>query len=63
MAVRVTCGLPPLCYRWNTVAQLSDTGDYLAYSGQDYAYIYNWSVSAGAYTLAYQVRARRGCLA
>lgn len=40
---------------WNTVAQLSDSGDFLAFSGQDKASIYQWSAASGAYTLAYSV--------
>jgi len=59
-AVRVLaldpCPRPPRARSWNTVAQLSDTGAYLAYSGQDAAYVLNWSATQGAYTLAFQVQ-------
>ena len=46
---------PAIAMGWNTVAQLSDSGDFLAFSGQDKASIYQWSAANNAYALAYSV--------
>ena len=40
---------------WNTEAQLSDTGDFLAFSGQDNANIYQYTASSAKYELAFQI--------
>jgi len=40
---------------WNTPAELSDDGSYLAFSGQDTASIYTWDPSSSAYSLKYRV--------
>jgi hypothetical protein len=38
---------------WNTPAELSDTGDMLAFSGQDVATIYAWDAASQAYAVKY----------
>ena len=40
---------------WNTPAELSDDGNFLAFSGQDRAQIYTWSPATGKYALTYSV--------
>ena len=40
---------------WNTQAELSDSGDYLAFAGDDAGYIYNWDATNNQYKLAYTV--------
>jgi hypothetical protein len=38
---------------WNCMAELSDSGDYLAFAGDDKASIYQWDPSNAQYKLAY----------
>ena len=38
---------------WNCMAVLSDSGDYLAFAGQDVGKIYKWDATNSQYTLAY----------
>jgi hypothetical protein len=40
---------------WNTQAELSDSGDYLAFAGDDAGYIYSWDATNNQYKLAYTV--------
>jgi len=39
---------------WNTQAQISDSGDYVTFAGEDTGYIYTWNAANQQYTVAYQ---------
>lgn len=41
---------------WNTAAELSDTGAYLAFSGQDSASVYAWDAASSSYALKYSIK-------
>lgn len=41
---------------WNTPAELSDTGNYLAFSGQDAATIYAWDAASTSYAVKYAIK-------
>jgi hypothetical protein len=41
---------------WNTAAELSDTGSYLAFSGQDSASVYAWDAASSSYTLKTSIK-------
>ena len=41
---------------WNTAAQLSDSGDFLAFGGDDIAHVYTWSAANSQYTSTYSFK-------